>query len=94
MASVPVSIKLVNGSGMSVGPFTTSNSTLTINASNLSTSNLVVRNYPEPPEECGKRRGGPRSRIYCEVFKCVPHKVHVGKHATNQFGRWYTWEGE
>lgn len=37
---------------------------------------------------CHNRKGGPRSKIFCEVPKGVPHDVHAGRSK----GRWYYWE--
>lgn len=38
---------------------------------------------------CHNRRGGPRSRIFCEVPKSVPHEVHTGRGRT---GYWFSWK--
>lgn len=43
----------------------------------------------QPPVACGNRRGGPRSRITCEVPKDYPHVLHYGR-GTN--GRPFFWK--
>lgn len=40
---------------------------------------------------CNSRRGGPRSKVFCEVPKEVPHEIHAGRPTTNS-GRWYSWK--
>ena len=38
---------------------------------------------------CHNRRGGPRSKVFCEVPKTVPHDVHSGRGKT---GYWFSWK--
>lgn len=40
---------------------------------------------------CDVRRGGPRSVIFCEVPKGVPHEVHAGRSVKSI---WYHWKGK
>lgn len=40
------------------------------------------------PHYCNNRRGGPRSKIYCEVPLDVPHEFHHGRSS----GRWFSWK--
>lgn len=43
------------------------------------------------PKPCGKRRGGPRSETYCEVYRRIPHTEHIGR---SQSGKWFFWKEE
>jgi hypothetical protein len=54
------------------------------------TGNMTI-NIPSPVAEnlplCRARKGGPRSKIYCEIFAKVPHEVHLGRGKT-----WHQWK--
>lgn len=43
----------------------------------------------EAVDYCHNRRGGPRSKIHCEVPKTVPHDTHSGRGNT---GNWFSWK--
>lgn len=43
------------------------------------------------PAKCNARKGGPRSKIFCEQFNVGEHSEHVGKSNT---GRWYKWRND
>lgn len=47
-----------------------------------------MKNFDHAVNYCHNRKGGPRSKIFCEVPKGVPHDVHAGRSK----GRWYYWE--
>jgi hypothetical protein len=49
----------------------------------------LIRKVIETTPVCGNRRGGPDSKIYCEVYKHVEHKGHTGRGKT---GKWYSWD--
>lgn len=59
---------------------------LTFNSSGLATGGFVPY---DPPVACGHRRGGPRSKITCEVPKDYPHDLHSGR---NRRGAWFFWQ--
>ena len=40
------------------------------------------------PNLCNNRRGGPRSKIFCEVPVSVPHDYHTGR----GIGKWFSWK--
>lgn len=71
---------LVSDNTISVGPFDAATWT-------ISPANPYTR--PEPIN-CGARRGGPDSKIFCEVPNLVPHTTHAGRGST----KWYTWEDD
>lgn len=50
-----------------------------------------IKKFYGTPKRCYKRKGGPRSKTFCEVFEEVPHTTHMGR---SYSGKWYTWEGE
>src|SRR6478609_2949759 len=48
----------------------------------------LQKNYVDP-EYCHNRRGGPRSKIHCEVPKSIPHDFHMGR---SRSGGWFSWK--
>lgn len=50
-----------------------------------------ILKYYQTPKRCWKRKGGPRSKTFCEVFEEVPHTTHIGR---SYYGRWYSWKDE
>jgi hypothetical protein len=82
----PVLRSVVGGGSYVSGTIVTKNSI--ISSTNNSAAVSWIQKF-EWPESCDVRRGGPRSRIYCEVFKRVPHKEHIGR---SKSGRWYAWK--
>jgi hypothetical protein len=85
----PMVTMTVSGSYASAGPFAITSTAFSNHTHIVQGTNLRIRKIPDPPTECGNRRGGPRSRIYCKIFKEVPHSIHIG--ASNK-GIWYRWE--
>ena len=68
----------------------------TLNAANLAVggpvkANTIKLEQFEPPEKCKKRKGGPRSKTFCEVYEKIPHTTHMGR---SYCGRWYSWKDE
>lgn len=41
------------------------------------------------PAKCNARKGGPRSKIFCEQYAVGEHTQHVGRSPS---GRWYSWD--
>lgn len=60
-----------------------------INTGSIGNPTINFYQTPTPTPVCNARRGGPDSKIYCEVYKHVEHKQHTGRGKT---GRWYSWD--
>lgn len=76
---------------VSVGPLTmSSQGTNHIHGTLKSAQGLVWENH-NPPEPCGKRKGGPRSKTFCEVYKQIDHATHIGR---SQSGKWWSWNAD
>lgn len=81
-----VSYTMLPDGSISVGPLTmTSQSTYT--TADEITSRPGWQTY-DPPEKCRKRKGGPRSKTFCEVFAELDHTIHMGR---SKSGRWWSW---
>ena len=82
------SVNIVSNSGFvtSVNGFKSSiNATVTAVKKLNSTFELM-----DDPNYCHNRRGGPRSKVFCEVPATVPHDTHTGR---GQTGYWFSWKG-
>lgn len=83
---------------MATGPaqVTFSSGGIVISGASLTAANIVstgkitggFTKAPPAPEPCNNRRGGPHSKIFCEVPQMVPHDIHAGRGR----GRWFSWK--
>lgn len=51
----------------------------------------IINGTSFQPKRCRKRRGGPRSKIFCNQFAVGEHTDQIGQSST---GRWYTWRND
>lgn len=75
---------VINANGVSSGTIKMSDAAKRANRSFAKLER--VANY------CNDRRGGPASKVFCEVPKGVPHNIHAGRSIENRSGRWYSWK--
>lgn len=94
MANTPTHMTIqVNGGN--TAKFITNVSTATIamhrmnNVVNATNKSMLKLMPYTPPDYCNVRRGGPRSKIRCEIPKHVPHEFHTGR---GQTGSWFSWK--
>ncbi len=80
---------------MSTSNVTINTGGVIINNASLATVNTISSGmtfYKRPFNKtaCMARRGGPRSKIYCEIYKEVPHDIHMGRGKN----KWFSWRDE
>lgn len=88
MATGNAHITVATGGIISANVTTTVGGGSIIVPANFLRKNVALHTDRISPPRCNERKGGPRSKIYCEQFEAGKHTVHVGRSAT---GRWYTW---
>lgn len=88
MASGIIAVRFTSAGGL----FT---STVPAGTITLATGGFVkTPKYYEPPELCNKRRGGPRSNVYCEVYAEVHHALHIGRSTRGGNSKYYRWKDD
>jgi hypothetical protein len=89
-------INFLNG-GTVIGRITANTANITsqlqrINAAASSmthTFGLASQKFkPDEPPACGARRGGPDSKVFCEIWENVEHKTHMGRGRS----KWFSWD--
>jgi hypothetical protein len=55
----------------------------------LQASSLRIKKLHDVPSACWARKGGPRSRVYCEVYAHIEHRQHCGRGPS---GKWFNWD--